>query len=287
MKSIPVTPEQFGLFRIIFGLYLTVHFYELIPYGSELFSQQGMIPDPNMSPTWSHWPVKLDLNNTQITQFLILMTILSLMLSVGLARNLTSLLLWFGWAYLFNRNPFISNPGLPYVGWLLLACALIPSGERFCIWSNTWSNTNQKWWMPSIIYWSAWFLMALGYTISGVHKLQCPSWIDGSALRHVFSGVLARDNYLVSGLLNSNPIFLRLLTWSSLILEISFLPLGLFDRLQKWSWLAFMGLHLGILATVNFTDLTLGVLMIHLFTFNSCWLQEFPFNLFYHRIKID
>ena len=39
--------------------------------------------------------------------------------------------------------------------------------------------------------------MAIGYTVSGIHKLQCDSWRKGTALQYVLSGPLGRDNFLV------------------------------------------------------------------------------------------
>jgi hypothetical protein len=67
---------------------------------------------------------------------------------------------------------------------------------------------------------------------------------------------------------------MKLSTWASLFLEISFLPLGIFDRLRLPYWVSFMVMHLGILSLIDFTDLTLGVLMIHLFTFDGRWLSH-------------
>ena len=121
------------------------------------------------------------------------------------------------------------------------------------------------------LYWGGWTLYALGYTISGLHKLQSPSWIDGSALNHVLQSPLSRDNALCHFLLQSNPLILQLSTWVSLFVEISFLPLGLFYHTRKLYWFAFLGLHLGVLLVVNFTDLTMGVLMMHFFLFDPRW----------------
>ena len=271
------SPTQFAIFRTIFGFYLMWHFYSLIPYGPEIFGSNGMIPDPTMIPTWGIFPSFLHLfeNDYVIKIFLGLLSVASFLFAAGFYRNVLSVFLWYGWVYLINRNVLISNPGIPYVGWLLLACALIPSGEGFYFWRNKTNKTN--WYMPGLIYWSAWFLMALGYTISGLHKLQCPSWIDGSALRHILSSLLARDNFMTQQLLAAPNIVLQIHTWFSLMVEILFLPLGIFYRVRKWYWMLFIVMHLGIMCLINFTDLTLGVLMIHFFTFDNRWLNEFPF----------
>jgi len=266
---------QFKVFRSIFGCYLIYHFSTLYAHADKLFSSTGMFPDPTIIPSWGIFPVLFNLESKlNIQLFISIMIILSLNMISGIFRRTSSLVLWYGWAYLFNRNVLIANPGLPYVGWLLLACVVIPDD----------TNSKKKWIMPSGIYFGAWFLMMLGYTISGIHKLQCPSWIDGSALYHVLSSVLARDNFIVRFFL-ANPAILQGLTWGSLALEIGALPLGIFYNVRKWYWLMFIGMHAGIVSVVNFLDLTLGVMMIHFFTFDHRWLKEFPFNLIINHVK--
>jgi hypothetical protein len=243
-----------------------------------------------MIPTWKIFPsIPNPFNNGFIGDLYLLSLMASaLMFAYGKMRRINAFYLWYGWAYLLNRNLLISNPGSPYVGWLLIACALVPNGE------GTVSDmikkkhfSNKDWYMPAIIYWGAWFLMAYGYTISGINKLWCPSWIDGSAITHVLNGLLARDNFIVNSILTSPEIIQKIHTWVSLLAEILFLPLGVFYYVRKWYWMMWIMIHLGILATINFTDLTLGVLMIHFFTFDNRWLEEYPFRLFFSNRKKD
>jgi hypothetical protein len=112
-------------------------------------------------------------------------------------------------------------------------------------------------------------LISLGYTISGIHKLDCPSWLDGSALEHILRGPLARDTFLKDYILSMPQPILKLSTWFSLFLEISFLPIGTFYYMRPIYWIASLIFHISIIVLINFTDLTLGVLMIHIFTFES------------------
>lgn len=272
------TSSQFALFRVIFGLYLAWHFATLIPYSPELFGYEGMLPYSSLNPTSSfipypdHWLFIFE-SNILIQAFLLILTITSFLFAAGFYRSVCSIILWYGWTYLFLRNNLIANPGIPHVGWLLLVCAVIPQGEGHYLWNPT-KKGHPNWHMPEIVYWGAWVLMALGYTISGIHKLQCPSWIDGSALRHVLSSALSRNNLLTELLLEAPHVVLHLSTWLSLAAEISFLPLGLFKKLRLFFWILFMCLHIGILSVINFTDLTLGVLMIHIFTFDHTWFES-------------
>lgn len=126
--------------------------------------------------------------------------------------------------------------------------------------------------MPTAIFAAAWIVMAVGYSYSGWTKLVSPSWLDGSAIAHVLQNPLARDTALRVWLLELPEPVLRLATWGGLGLELCFAPLALSRRLRPWLWLAMVGMHVSLLVLVDFADLTLGMLMLHAFTFDPAWI---------------
>jgi len=175
---------QFALFRTIFGLYLLLHFLYLIPVASEIWSSAGFISDVKLNPTYGFFPnilYVLDSEN-MLTLFVSIMALLSFFVMIGFYRRTASLLLWYGWACLFHQNNLILNPGLPMVGWLLLALVLIPKGEGFGL-----NKEEASWYMPPILFWGAWLMLGVAYTISGLDKAMSPSWQDGSAITHLLS----------------------------------------------------------------------------------------------------
>src|SRR5437867_1489280 len=112
---------QFAFFRIVLGMYLAIHFAMLIPYGAELYSAAGMIADPSLNPTYRIFPNILTLFSSPagVDAILAVLGVLSLLYAVGFRRRIVAVLLWYGWASVFNRNLLTSNPSLPFVGWLL------------------------------------------------------------------------------------------------------------------------------------------------------------------------
>ena len=262
---------HFAIFRILFGLYLAIHFFDLIPYAAEIWSGSGNIPKPEILPTYGVFPNVLFWFTAPIFAkgFLGFLCLVSIFFMVGFWRRTSALVLWYGWACLLGRNPFIANPGIPFIGLLLLSCAIIPVGEALSV---STSKASEPWHMPFGIFQGVWCIMALGYTISGLHKCMSPSWVDGTAIIHLLNNPLGRDDILRTQLLSMPEILLRWNTWGVLALEILFAPLCLFSFTRKWTWLAMIGMHLGIVSLVNFADLTIGVLMVHLFTFDERWL---------------
>jgi hypothetical protein len=267
----PVTPRQFAWFRIIFGAYLAIHFAHLVPWGGELFSREGVIPRASLNPTHGILPNVLAWWDSPafVTAFLAAMVALSVLFAAGVMRHAAALLLWYGWACLFNRNVLISNPSIAYVGLLLLLTTLVPGREPLRALGQR--AESGDFYVPAAAYWTAWFLMAAGYTFSGIVKLASPSWVDGTALWHVVQNPLARDGLLRDVVLGMPAWGFQLLTWKSLALEILFLPLAAWRWTRPMIWCAMVFMHIGILALVSFADLSAGMLMVHLFTLDSRW----------------
>lgn len=265
------SPYHFAIFRIVLGIYLTVHFLSLIPYGSEVWSRVGIIKDATLNFTHGIFPNLLNAFDSPqlITLFLAVMAVLAVLFVLGIQRRIVALLLWYGWVCLFDRNNLIANPGLPFVGWLLLASAAIPKGEPLCLKQEL----REDWHMPTILFIGAWVIMSVSYSISGYDKLLAPSWRDGTAIWHLLENPLARDSWFREFLLGFPPEFFKIKTWAVLGLELLFLPLALFAQTRKWAWVAMTGMHFGILSIVDFADLTTGMLMMHIFTFDSTWLK--------------
>ena len=270
MKS--YSPYQFSFFRIILGIYLMGHFILLIPFGTEIWSNLGILPEANLNLTHGYFPNILNLFDDpwMIKGFLGMAVILSILFTMGIKRQWVAIILWYIWVCLFDRNNLISNPGIPFLGWLLLCSACIPSGEPL---SLTKRKQKKNWRFPKTIFMGAWIIMALSYTISGLDKMMAPSWQDGTAIFHLLENPLARDWWFREALLMLPMPILKMMTFGILALEILFLPLALFNKTRKWVWATMILMHLGILLVIDFADLTLGMLMIHWFTFDSRWFK--------------
>lgn len=267
------TGGQYSLFRALLGVYLCVQFAMLVPWGPELFSSAGALADASHSPLAYAFPNILAWFDPPwfVTGLLVAASMGSLMVAAGVRDRLAAVLVWYVWACLFGRNPLISNPSLAFVGWMLLLHAALP-GKPYGAWSARGRpDPSGGWALPSSYFAAAWTLMAAGYSYSGYTKLISPSWLDGSALAAVLQSPLARPTWLRDALLGLPELVMQLATWGALALELLALPVALIARARAPLWLALVGLHLGIIVTVSFTELTLGMLLVHLLTFNPKW----------------
>ncbi|GAC1661816.1 MAG: hypothetical protein NVS9B4_14610 [Candidatus Acidiferrum sp.] len=271
------TGGQYSLYRSVFGCYLSIHYLFLAAWGPELFSRVGLLPNPWASPLARLFPNILTLWDSPglVRSLLILAAGLGLFLALGVWDRAAAIMLWYLGACFVGRNPLIANPALPYIGWLLLAHSALPPAPYGSLAARGRSDPRGRWRMTPPIFAVAWVLMSLGYSYSGFMKLSSPSWLDGSALVRVLSNPLARPGWFRDIALTLPPGFLKCATWGALGLELAFGPLALVRRARPWIWSAMLLLHSGLFLLIAFPDLTAGMVILHLFTFDPAWIPAF------------
>lgn len=268
------TGAQYSIFRAALGLYLVVHFAALLPYATEMFSDRGVLSDAWLSPLARAFPnVLVAFDAPWVPQAaLVVCVALSLALLAGWRDRIAAVALWYFWACLFGRNPLIANPSIPFVGWMLLAHACLPPAPYGSWAARGRPDARGGWSFPAPIFFAAWLVMAAGYSYGGYTKLVSTSWIDGTAIYRVIGNPLARPGLIQDALLSLPPAIWTIPTWIALALELLFLPLALVARARPLLWLALLGMHFGLMVLIDFADLSAGMVLIHLLTFDPAWI---------------
>lgn len=271
MKREALSRSHYALVRWALGIYLFVHFAQLVPWAPELFSSQGVMPAASLSPL-ALFPNVLAAWDSPafVTTLLVVAAATSLAFALGVHHRVAAVLLWYVWACLFGRNPLIANPAIPYVGWMLLAHACLPRQADDAEGPDVVRSEG----LSRQIHAAAWILLALGYTYSGCTKLLSPSWLDGSAVARILDTPLARPGALREAFLLLPAPLLKLATWGTLGLELAFAPLAFVPRLRPYLWSAALALHLALIVLIDFADLSLGMVVFHLFTFDPAWIAS-------------
>lgn len=250
--------SHFTIFRIILGAFLTWHFAALLPYAAELYSNQGVIPNASSNPTGALSPTFFTPILSQIA--VVSGVVASVCFLLGKFRVPAALWLVALSTLLFLRNNLTANPGLPYINLALLLSTLVPRAK----------DGDQQ--IPAVVLRTAHFLLALGYSFSGLTKLSSPSWLDGSAFSHILRNPLSRPDLLNDSLLALPDIFSSMATWGALLAEVLYLPFYAWRKSRPFIWVTLLSMHFGLMITMDFADLSLGMVMIHLFTFQPEWL---------------
>jgi predicted DCC family thiol-disulfide oxidoreductase YuxK len=269
------TGGQFSFFRLLFGIYLCIHFTNLISWGPEIFSSAGMLADGRLSSLIYLFPNIFLLNDSPLfVQTVISVGAISaLLIAAGYKTRSAALIIFYILACLYGRNPLIANPALPYVGFMLLSLLFVPPAPFGSREARGRLDLGRNWVMPKDVFLAAWIVLALSYSYSGYTKMLSPSWLAGENINLVLNNPLARDYFLRDFMLWLPPIFLNLLTWAVLYIELLFAPLVLFARLRPILWGLMFLIQFGFAFLLNFIDLTAAMLLFHLFTLDPAWIR--------------
>jgi predicted DCC family thiol-disulfide oxidoreductase YuxK len=264
------TGGQYSIYRIVFGAYLFIHFFQLVPFADEVFQQ---ILPREASPLLHLFPNILAVADVAIP-LIVIGEAAALLFAAGFHDRIAAVVMWYVLACLFGRNPLIANPSLPFVGWLLLAHAFLPRAPFWSWDARGRVDPRGNWSMPPTIFAAAWIVMSLGYTYSGYTKLISPSWTDGTAFARILANPLARPSLVRDAMLALPPLALTAATWGALALELLYAPLAIFRRVRPWLWLAMLLMHLGLMVLIDFADLSFGMVILHFFTFDPAWIPR-------------
>jgi predicted DCC family thiol-disulfide oxidoreductase YuxK len=281
------TGGQYSLFRILLGCYLLQHLAFLLPWGAEVFSSRGMVPDGAASPLIHVFPNVLAAvdSPTIVAALIIAGMVLTLLLVIGWRDRWAALGIWYVLACLVGRNPLASNPALAFVGWILLAHAFLPIAPYGSYAARGRTDPDGGWTLPREIFTAGWILLALAYSHTGYMKVLSRSWVDGSAIARALESPLARPTFLRAWLSALPVPVLQCATWGTMALALGFAPLALVHRVRPFLWTSMLVLQLGLLAILDVPDFVAGMIFVHLWTFDPAWVPArrlaAPDTLFY------
>ena len=168
------------------------------------------------------------------TLLVVIAAVASLFFIAGLYDRIAAIVMW---------SALIANASLPFAGWFLLAHALLPRAPYGSLAARGRVDPRGKWSMPAPIFAALWVVMSLRYAYDGYTTLLDPSRNDGATM---FYGAVA----------------------------LLYAPLALFRRVRPWLWLAMLLMQLGLMVLSDFTDLGVGMIVLHLFTFDPAWVPR-------------
>jgi len=266
--------RQFRVFRILLGILLVYRVLVLLPYAGETFSAEGMRSAIEVPQGLRFFPNVLDFFDSALSVQIFLLVLLgaAFAFTLGKCRRTAAILLWYGFACLYNQNPLIQNVSLGYLGWLLLACAVIPSGEAS---AGPKQAQRVEWQMPSCLYWGAWLILSLGYTVSGFAKLSGDmSWIRGDVFTLVAERFVTNSGVLAQFFFELPLAVQRVVCWFVVGVQAAFFPCALWGPSRAVVWTAMLLMHIGVIVTFPIPEISCTILLFHLFVFDARWLNS-------------
>ncbi len=255
---------QFNLWRSLTALYVLVYTILLWPYAGLLYSSSGISKDY----TSSFSLLSLDSSETVVYFLLSILIGSCFLLLIGKFSKATTIIILFILNSLYNKNPLSESPELFLIGWLLFATLFVTPPEFFPKKKHT-----VIWQIPKNVLYSAWIVLGVAYCYSGYTKLLTPSWLNGEAMYKVLNGQLAFT--FTQALCEKLPSSFYLYSGFIVVLVELLAPLLFVKELtRKWSSYFYIFLHINILIFIDLTQVSLGMLLFHLFVLNYKWLPE-------------
>ena len=268
------TAHRFAYWRVLFGSFLFYYSLRIWPYAVDLYSDlgpmKGLYGATSFPTSNFEFPGLLLFSATEIWIEIVasLQVLLSFLFLIGFHRRIVALLLWFVMASLYNKNPTTYSIELPYHGWLLLCCALIPEGDFLKK-----EKCKSEWKMSPVLYWGAWIILGISYSYMGYTKFFTPRWWDGGATTAILKGY--HGYTWVRPILDAIPIWLFVTIDRGFLLTEFLAGPGYFFKLTRpYVWLITFFMHIAILMTMNIPQISLGMFVIHLFLFDENWISQ-------------
>jgi uncharacterized membrane protein YphA (DoxX/SURF4 family) len=258
------TKKQFIIWRILLGIYFLIYGIALIPYVKKLYSNQGIFENGALNWTYHLFPSLFNWTDSTITVYLatFILIMCSLAFTLGYKRKLSAFLMAFILISFFNRNNLTGDPSIPFIYWLLVATIAIPDERK----------TNWK--MPRAVYISALIVLSMGYFMGGILKILSPSWADGSAMQMIFSLPNTRFNFIETVSQYIPSWIFMIVTFSVIVLELLAPVFLIIKKTRKFWWVALTLMHLAVLTCFTITQVSIGMLLYHLFLLDLTWIRK-------------
>jgi hypothetical protein len=246
----PTTGEAISAFRIALGI--LVLYYLLVSVSWNLdryYGERGVLPYADYLTTDASRFTLLAIGPSEALLHAVWAGTVAAaaLFTLGLFTRVAAVVTYIGLVSFYNRNPWLMNAGDHLVVILVFLCIVAPAGLRFSV--DSWLRNRRarrlgRTLPPTPVYGVAIIrlLVCFVYLSSFVHKMSNSSWRKGEAVTRILD-----STRFASGMVDfdSFPIFERLATWGTLLVEGIFL-LALLKRWRPWILIAGIGLHISI-----------------------------------------
>lgn len=248
--------------RLFLGIYLAITFFQAQNLSSFYDSESGLLPSSLSFSLFGQKPefpnLFTILTGPALKGALMTASILSLGVVSNLATGLFALLGWLFWASLIERFAIISIPHDAFVGWLLIAIAII------CFLNRNFLGKRQEGpvEIPRILFHLAWFAIGFTFLISLGLKLSSPSWQNGEAFELILRSPVTRG---WTSILSQHQEIFPTLTYGALLIELLIGVLAILPFTRKYCWHLLLLFHLINFCFLHISHVSSGFLLFQIF----------------------
>jgi len=263
----PVSTASLGVFRIVFGLVLFLWTLSLLPDLSAFFTQGGILPrQPHfgglVGGAWGflgYFP-----SHTAVLVVWAALLVSSIALVLGLFSQLAAAVALLALLSFQRRDPFVFNSGDLLLRVLAFYLILAPSSASLSVRSLL-RDRGKRWTFPAR---SAWPMRLIQIQFSALYlfavwgKVRGVTWNNGTAVSLALR-ITDLERFPVPAFVTHSLLLSNVLTFGTLVLELSLAILVWNRRLRPWILLGGLTLHLGIEYSIRVGFFSVAVLSMY------------------------
>lgn len=238
------------IFRLIIAFLVIRNVFQMLPFADLLLDGSGMasyerylvyLKEANCS--WLAYPFSDTFSGEY---YLWGIAILAFLFSIGVGRQISGVLLFFGIFNLQMRNSLMLDGSDSIILISLPFLILADNYKRFSVMPNFFLKDNNNWkFLRNVAAIGLMIQISIVYFTTGIVKLFCETWADGTAIYYV----MRMDEFIGSSwnfVLTDNYFFVKFSTYSTLVFEVLFPFLILYRPTKYLALIAGVFFHLGI-----------------------------------------
>jgi hypothetical protein len=257
----PTPTSTLAVFRAAYGFVVFAWTVSVIPDAFAFFSPSGVF-----SRQYRGWGVLETFNSKPAVVAAVLALGLSaLALVVGYRTRLASVVSFIALSSLIHRNPYLKSGGdslLLTMGFFLM---FAPAGASLSI--DRLRRSRERFWeFPRRAQWALRFVqiqVSLMYLFTVFAKVQGETWPDGTAVGYAWQ-VAHYVRLPIPQAVIDSVVLINLMTWGTLVIELSLAILVWNRRLRPWVLAAGIALHLSIELTLRVGFFSWAVLVMYI-----------------------
>ncbi|HZT94246.1 MAG TPA: HTTM domain-containing protein [Gaiellaceae bacterium] len=243
----PVSTAPLAVFRIVFGVIVFFWTLSLLPELTPLFTKGGVFPHQAHLPTGGWGLFGTFPSKTVVLIVWAVLLVASIALTLGVFAQLAALLVFIAVVSFEQRNPWVFNSGDGLIRIIAFYLIFVPSSASLSL-TRFLRHRGEFWSFPTR---AAWPMRLLQIQFSAVYlfavwdKARGTMWNNGTAVS-VALRITDLQRFPVPGFISHSLLLSNLLSFGTLVIELSLAVLIWNRRLRPFVLLAGLSLHLGI-----------------------------------------
>lgn len=260
-----VSTATLAVFRIVFGLILFFWTLSLLPELSPFFTKSGIFPQ-QQHYTGGGWGLLGEFtSHTAVVIVWAALLIASIALVLGLFSQLAAAVAFVALVSFEQRNPYVFNSGDGLIKLIAFYLIFAPASASLSL-RTFLRNRSEFWNFPTRAVWPMRLLQlqfSAIYLFAVWDKTRGTTWNNGTAVS-IALRITDLERFPVPGFVTHSLLLSNLLTFGTLVIELSLAILVWNRRLRPWVLLAGLSLHLGIEYSVRVGFFGLSVMSMYL-----------------------